>query len=49
LNATSSVTNVLCSGGNGTITITATGGTSPYQYQLGSGSFQSGNSITVAA
>jgi hypothetical protein len=49
LNATSSVANVLCNGGNGTITVTATGGTPSYQYKLGSGSYQSSNSFSVAA
>jgi hypothetical protein len=49
LNATSSVTHVLCNGGNGTITITASGGTASYQYKLNSGSYQTGNTFTVAA
>ncbi len=40
LTATSTTTNVLCNGGNGTVVVTATGGTSPY---TGTGSF------TVAA
>jgi hypothetical protein len=50
LNATSSVTNVLCNGGTtGKITITASGGTASYQYKLNSGSYQTGNTFTVAA
>ncbi|MBL7754730.1 MAG: SprB repeat-containing protein, partial [Chitinophagaceae bacterium] len=40
---------ILCFGGNSTITVTATGGTSPYQYQLNSGNLQGGNSFTVLA
>ncbi|UPT68692.1 MAG: SprB repeat-containing protein [Sphingobacteriales bacterium JAD_PAG50586_3] len=39
-------TNVLCFGGNnGAVTINATGGTPSYQYQLGSGSFQSSSTF----
>jgi gliding motility-associated-like protein len=35
-------TNVSCYGGNnGTVTVSGTGGVSPYSYQLGSGAFQS--------
>jgi hypothetical protein len=46
----SAITAVLCYGGTtGTITISASGGVSPYQYKLGTGSYQSGNSFTVAA
>lgn len=44
LSVTTSVTNASCTGGSGgKITITATGGTSPYLYQLRSGNFQSAN------
>ena len=43
----SSQTNVLCFGAStGAVTVTATGGTSPYQFQLGSGSFQSSGTFT---
>jgi hypothetical protein len=50
LSASRSVTPVLCNGGNGTITVTPTGGTTPYKYRLGSsGSFQDGASFTVTA
>ncbi|UPT66744.1 MAG: SprB repeat-containing protein [Sphingobacteriales bacterium JAD_PAG50586_3] len=46
LNATANVVNASCAGStNGSVTISTTGGTAPYQYQLGSGSFQSGNSF----
>ncbi|CAF0787684.1 unnamed protein product [Rotaria sordida] len=46
LNASANVTNASCAGStNGSVIITPTGGTAPYQYQLGSGSFQSGNSF----
>ncbi len=39
--------NVLCNGGNnGKITVTATGGTGPYQYRIGSGALQSSNEFT---
>ncbi|MBL7771777.1 MAG: gliding motility-associated C-terminal domain-containing protein, partial [Chitinophagaceae bacterium] len=37
---------ILCYGGNSTITLTSSGGTTPYQYSLNGGSFQSGNSFT---
>jgi hypothetical protein len=44
------VTNVSCNGGSdGTITITASGGISPYEYKLGSGSYQPGKTFTVPA
>jgi large repetitive protein len=39
-------TNVSCYGGNnGTVTVTGTGGVTPYAYQLGSGVFQSSGSF----
>ena len=36
-------------GGSGTITVTATGGTSPYTYQLNTGSFGSNNVLSAPA
>jgi hypothetical protein len=45
----SSFTDVLCNGGNGTITVTASGGTAAYKYKLGTGSYGNGNTFTVAA
>jgi uncharacterized repeat protein (TIGR01451 family) len=48
LTATVNKTDVTCNGANnGTITITGvSGGTSPYEYRLNAGSFQSGNTFT---
>jgi large repetitive protein len=47
LGASSVVTNVSCNGGcNGTVTITATGGTGTKQYSLNSGPFQASNVFT---
>jgi gliding motility-associated-like protein len=47
LNIGATVTNVLCSGGNsGTITISGTGGTTPYTYALNAGGFVSTPSFT---
>ena len=46
----SALTNVLCNGGSsGTVTISGNGGTSPYQYRLGSGSFQASGTFTSLA
>lgn len=45
LSAASASGTILCNGGTTTATITATGGTPPYQYKNGSGSFQSGNTF----
>lgn len=47
----SSQTNVSCYGGNdGAVTITGSGGTAPYEYQLDAGSFQSsGTFVSLAA
>jgi hypothetical protein len=43
-------TDITCNGAtNGTITASATGGTSPYQYKLDSGSFQSSGAFTGVA
>lgn len=43
LTATNTTTNGSCSGGNGTITVTASGGLIPYSYAIGTGSFGSSN------
>lgn len=40
---------ITCFGGNTAITINASGGTAPYQYQLGTGSFQSSNVLPTIA
>lgn len=46
LSVTATVTNVSCtSNSDGKIIVTATGGISPYMYQMGSGNFQSGNTF----
>jgi len=47
--ATLSAGSISCFGGNTTLTVTATGGTAPYQYSLNGGTFQSGNTFTVIA
>ena len=48
--ATLSAGTIACNGGTTSLTVTATGGTPPYQYRLNSnGSFQSGNTFTVGA
>jgi hypothetical protein len=41
-----SSSSILCNGGTGTLTCNPTGGTSPYQYSLNGGAFQSGNLFT---
>lgn len=49
LTATAATTNATCNGGNdGTITITANGGNTNYEYALGTASFQSSNVYNVA-
>jgi len=40
---------ITCNGGTTTLTTTATGGTSPYQYSLNGGPYQAGNTFTVSA
>lgn len=49
LSLTSSVTNPTTVGGNGQITLTASGGTLPYNYQLNSGVFQPSNVFNATA
>jgi len=50
LTATATATNSTCAGGSdGTITVTATGGTAGYTYALGSGAFQSSNVFNVTS
>lgn len=45
LNATHTVVHPTSPGANGTITISATGGTTPYQYKLNDGEYQSSNTF----
>lgn len=50
ITSTSSIANVTCFGlSNGAVTITATGGVSPYEYAIGSGSFSSTNTFSGLA
>jgi PKD repeat protein len=46
---TASVTDATCGNSNGSITVTATGGTAPYTYSLNSGTAQSSGSFTGLA
>jgi gliding motility-associated-like protein len=49
LTATATTTNATCNGGNdGTITVTANGGNTSYEYALGAASFQTSNVFNVA-
>jgi hypothetical protein len=52
ITASVSLTHAACAGAGGTITVTAGGGTTPYQYKLDGGSLQSSNlfnSVTAGA
>lgn len=50
ITSTSSITNVTCFGlSNGSVTINAAGGISPYDYAIGSGSFSSTNTFSGLA
>lgn len=50
LSASTVTTNATCNGGpNGSITVTANGGNTNYQYSLNGGSFQSSNTFNVLA
>lgn len=50
ITSTSSIANVTCFGlSNGAVTITATGGVSPYDYAIGSGSFSTTNTFSGLA
>ncbi len=48
LTAAPITTNATCNGGNdGTVSVNSAGGTSPYQYAIGGGTFQASNSFNV--
>ena len=47
--ATLAAGSIACNGGTTTLTVTATGGTAPYQYSLNAGTFQAGNTFTITA
>jgi hypothetical protein len=49
LSAAFSITNALCHDGNGTVTVSASGGNAPYRYRLNSGSYQSDSTLVAAA
>jgi hypothetical protein len=49
ITATASATPIACNGGNASLTVLATGGFGTYEYNLNNGTYQSGNTFTVAA
>jgi hypothetical protein len=46
LSVSATAPNILCNGGNATVTATAIGGSPAYQYRLNAGTFQSGNTFS---
>ncbi|QEC56098.1 T9SS type B sorting domain-containing protein [Flavisolibacter ginsenosidimutans] len=46
LQASAATTNITCTQASGSVSVTAGGGTSPYQYSLDGGTYQSGNSFS---
>ncbi|MHA4846117.1 T9SS type B sorting domain-containing protein, partial [Flavitalea antarctica] len=44
--AVAAKTDIPCTGGTGSVTVTAGGGTSPYTYKIGTGAYQAGSTFT---